>query len=288
MKKRILAIPLVLLVAMSLVAFGCPPVPVEPVVVVEPPVVIEWTSQSMDPPGTPAYRLTVKWAEDIYRLSGGRLRITVHPSGAIVPLLEAFPAVSKGTLDVAHMWHPFWVGIDPVFGIFCGSAMGMTPHETVVWYFEWGGEELVAEKYAEYNIHHIGAGSTPAEVFLWASHPVRTFADLEGLTVRAAGLSLAMFGRLGISAYWMPGGETPPALLKGVVDAAEFATFAYDVAIGFHEAVPYAMVGPRATTMTYNMLINMDRWNELPPDLQAIVTNVSHKHMLWSLSLIHI
>jgi TRAP-type mannitol/chloroaromatic compound transport system substrate-binding protein len=157
----------------------------------------------------------------------------------------------------------------------------MTPHETDVWYFKWGGRELVEEKFAQYNIHTIPMGSVIPEVFLWARHPIRTFADLEGLTVRAAGLSLVMFGRLGISAFWIPGGETPPALLKGVVDAAEFMEIYAGLALGFHEAAPYVMVGPRATTVSENLMINMDRWKELPQDLKAIVTTAAHKYKLW-------
>ncbi|MCI2425104.1 TRAP transporter substrate-binding protein DctP [Candidatus Acetothermia bacterium] len=239
---------------------------------------IEWTMQAHNTPGEPGWEYVTSWAEDIYRLSGGRLRITVHPPGAIVPFMEVFKAVSMGTLDVASSWGPFWVGIDPVFGLFCGSAAGMSPHETRLWRHEWGGWDLAREKYAQYNIHWIPFGTYPAEIFLWAHHPIRTFADLEGLTVRAAGLSLVMFGRLGISAFWIPGGETAPALLKGVVDAAEFLSLPADMAVGFHEAVRYAMVGPRATTVADDLMVNMDRWNELPPDLQAIVTTTTLKY----------
>ncbi|MCI2424575.1 TRAP transporter substrate-binding protein DctP [Candidatus Acetothermia bacterium] len=242
--------------------------------------VIEWTLQGMSVPGDPAHIYLMDWVEDIYRMSGGRLRITVHPPDAIVPFMEVFKAVSMGVLDAGHTWYPFWVGIDPVFGLFCGSATGMTPHETGLWYLEWGGQELVAEKFAQYNIHSIPIGSTPGEVFLWAHHPIRTFADLKGVRVRAAGFSLEMFARLGVAAFWIPGGETAPALLKGVVDAAEFVTFSTDVALGFHEAARYAMVGPRGTTISDSLMINMDRWNELPPDLQAIVTIAAQKYKL--------
>ncbi|MCI2425105.1 TRAP transporter substrate-binding protein DctP [Candidatus Acetothermia bacterium] len=233
---------------------------------------IEWTLQADHSPGDPVFQYILRWAEDIYRLSGGRLRITVHPPGAIVPFMEVFKAVSMGVLDIATSWGPFWVGVDPVFGLFCGSAAGMTPEETGLWRQEWGGGEMIAEKYAQYNIKWLPSKLYPAEIFLWARHPIRTFADLEGLRVRAAGLSLVMFGRLGISAFWIPGGETAPALLKGVVDAAEFLSFPQDMGLGFHEAVRYAMIGPRATVVAKDLLINMDRWNELPPDLQAIVT----------------
>ncbi|MCI2425106.1 TRAP transporter substrate-binding protein DctP [Candidatus Acetothermia bacterium] len=243
---------------------------------------IEWTMQSDHTPGMAAWDLYMSWTEDIYRLSGGRLRITLHPPGAIVPFMEVFKAVSMGVLDLAASWGPFWVGIDPVFGLFCPSAAGMSPHETNLWRHEWGGWDLAREKYAQFNIHWTPFITNPPEMFLWAHHPIRTFADLEGLTVRAAGLSLVMFGRLGISAFWIPGGETAPALLKGIVDAAEYMSLAEDMRVGFHEAVSYAMVGPRATVVASDLMINMDRWNELPPDLQAIVTATSLKYQFIS------
>jgi TRAP-type mannitol/chloroaromatic compound transport system substrate-binding protein len=272
-KKRILSIPVILLVAMSLVVFGCPPVPVEPVVVVEPPVVIEWDLQMVDPPGDPAWVYVKEWVETVYTASGGRLQITLHAPGALVPPLEVFPAISKGVLHAAQSWGHFWIGIDPAFGMTDGLAIGMTPEENHIWYFKWGGRELVRELHARYNIRAMYFGMRPPETFLWARHPIRTFEDLEGLTVRAAGFPNLMFARLGIPVFFIPGGEIAPALLKGVVDAAEFDTLTADLTLGLHEAAAYAMIGPRAPSAADKLIINMDRWNELPPDLQAIVTS---------------
>jgi TRAP-type mannitol/chloroaromatic compound transport system substrate-binding protein len=282
MKSRkilLVHLALALLVGVGLVTIiGCRLLPVE-LPAPEQPVVIEWILQGFSAPGDPAHVYLMNWIEDIHRMSGGRLRITVHPPGAVVPFMDAFSAVADGILDAAHTAHPFWIGVDPVFGMFCGSATGMTSHEASMWYFERGGKELAARKYAEYNIHAIPFGSLPAETFLWARHPVRTFEDLKGLKVRAGGFSLEMFTRLGITAFLIPGGEISPALLKGIVDAAEYGTFATDMALGFHDAAPYAMIGLRATTMSEALLINMDRWKELPSDLQAIVTIAAHKYM---------
>ena len=278
MKKKLVLIPLSLLLAMSIVAMGCPP-PVEVVPEVPEPVVFEWIMQTDAPPGDPIFVFTEEWTQAIYDASGGQLQITLHPPDAIVPFMDVFGAVADGTLDLAGSWPPFWIGYDPVFPMFCGSGVGMTPEETWLWLYQWGGLELKQQKFAEYNIFAIPAwASQPAELFLWAHHPIRTFEDLEGLTVRAAGLSKEMFAELGVSAFWIPGGETPPALLKGVVDAAEFTSLPGDMGIGFHEAVSYAMVGPRATVVTLNLMINMDRWNELPLHLRHIVENTTLKY----------
>ena len=107
---------------------------------------------------------------------------------------------------------------------------------------------------------------------LRAHRPIRTVADLQGLKVRAGGFSLDAFTALGAAATFMPGGETPPALMKRVIDAGEFGTLSEDMSLGFHDAARYAMLGARAPVMQGDLMINADRWRALPADLQNIVT----------------
>ncbi len=288
MKKRILLIPLALLLALSLVAIGCPPPAVDPVdPVVPPPAAFTWTFQMHGTAAHPVWSLYQQWAADVYELSGGRLTITIHPVGAVVPLMESLGAVTIGALDGAIMWGPFWRGIDPTLALSCGQTAGLTAQEFSTWLHGFGGLELIGEAYARHNIHWLPAIPLPPETFLWAHRPIRTVADLEGLKVRAAGFSLDTFTALGAAAIWIPGGETPPALLKGVVDAGEFGNLTQDMAMGFHEAARYAMVGMRAPVTYDDVIINADRWRQLPPDLQSLVASTllslevtGHSHIL--------
>jgi len=67
----------------------------------------------------------------------------------------------------------------------------------------------------------------------------------------------------------LPGGEVYPALERGVIDAAEFATPAIDRKLGFHEICKYLKVPgihePCAPTET---LVNEKSWAKLPDDLK--------------------
>jgi len=238
----------------------------------------EWTLQMHGTAAHPVFPLYQQWAADINEMSGGRLQITIHPVGTVVPLLESLPNVTQGTLDGAIMWGPFWRGIDPVLPLSCGQTSGLTSAEMQVWLHNYGGLELIQEAYARHNIHWLPAIPIPSEIFLWAHRPVRTVADLRGLKLRAAGYSLDVFTALGAAATFMPGGETPPALMKKTIDAGEFGSLVQDMSMGFHEAARYAMVGPRAPVINDDLLINADRWKELPPDLQNIVKTATLRH----------
>ncbi|MBT9166309.1 MAG: Monocarboxylate 2-oxoacid-binding periplasmic protein [Chloroflexi bacterium] len=279
--KVSMSLLLITLLVVSVFAMGCPPPPAAPgpEVPVPPPAPIKWTIQMHGPAAHPAFRLHQQWANDVNVASGGRLQITVHPVGTLFPLMEVFPAVSRGALDGAIMWGPFWRGIRPALALSCGQTSGLNAFEFTTWLHNYGGWELIKELYAQYNIHWMPSIPMPPETFLWAHKPIRTLDDLEGLKVRAAGFSLVTFTKLGIAATFIPGGETPPALMKGVVDAAEFGALMQDKAVGFHEAARYAMIGARAPVIYDDLMINMDRWNELPLELQEIVTSTMLRHI---------
>lgn len=280
MKKSLSLMSVVLILVAFVVGFAARPL-VAPTAVGPEDVAattFEWTLQMHGTSAHPVFPLYQQWAADIKEMSGGRLQITIHPVGTVVPLLESLPNVTQGTLDGAIMWGPFWRGIDPVLPLSCGQTSGLTAAEMRTWLHNYGGLELIQEAYARHNIHWLPAIPIPSEIFLWAHRPVRTVADLRGLKLRAAGYSLDVFTALGAAATFMPGGETPPALMKKTVDAGEFGSLVQDMAMGFHEAARYAMVGPRAPVINDDLLINADRWKELPPDLQNIVKTATLRH----------
>jgi len=232
----------------------------------------EWTLQTSITSGHPQFPLYLQWAQDIHQMSGGRLQITIHPVGEIMPLMELLTSVTNATLDGAITWGPFWRGLDSTLTLACGQTSGLTAMEFDIWLNNYGGLELIQEAYARHNIHWLPALRSPPETFLWAHQPIRTVADLQGLKVRAGGFSLDAFTALGAAATFMPGGETPPALMKRVIDAGEFGTLSEDMALGFHEAARYAIIGARAPVMQGDLMINADRWKTLPVELQNLVT----------------
>ncbi|HSW09949.1 MAG TPA: TRAP transporter substrate-binding protein DctP [Bacillota bacterium] len=254
------------------------PAAVDPADVPEP--VIEWTMQGIYMTGHPLFTKAQEWTEEVYLASGGRLKITLHPVGALVPAAELLSAVSAGTIDVGHSFPPWWIGTKRAFGLFCGQTVGMSQDEYRTWLLSGGGWELAGELYGQHNLHWIPFSNDPAETFLWAKQPIRVLADLEGMKVRAAGLSLDVFKRLGIDAHFIATAEIVPSLLKGVINAAEFLFLEADYAMGFHDAAKYAMMGERAPSHATGIEINRDRWNELPADLQAIVTNTALRSLI--------
>src|ERR1700732_4423352 len=80
-------------------------------------------------PGMSAERV----AERISALSGGRLQITVHAAGEVVPAFEVLDAVGSGVAEMGHTAAFYWQGKQPASAFYTTVPFGLTPPEHVAW-----------------------------------------------------------------------------------------------------------------------------------------------------------
>ena len=79
-------------------------------------------------PGMSAERV----AERIRTLSGGRLDITVHAAGEIVPAFEVLDAVGGNVAEIGHTASFYWQGKMPAAAFYTTVPFGLTPGEHVI------------------------------------------------------------------------------------------------------------------------------------------------------------
>ena len=81
-----------------------------------------------------------------------------------------------------------------------------------------------------------------------------------------------MYKDMGLSVVTLPGGEVLPAGERGVLDATEWYTPAEDLRQGFDTVWKfYHYPGAHEIAGACDLLINKDVWDNLSPELQAIV-----------------
>jgi len=236
----------------------------------------DWIVQSCFPLNMAlSQRGIVLWAEKVTEMSGGRLNITLHGSGEIVPGPEVLDAVRDGALDAAANTPAFQKGEFPASDLFYTLPGGVTEfHDLFVWMYGFGGKELEQEMYGD-QIIVFPLGFTPPEQ-IWTNKPIKTLDDIKGLKIRAAGLSTDLWNELGAAPVLLPGGEVVPSLQRGVVDAAEFTFPSMDVPLGLPDVSTHVYGPPlHMGTNMFQLIINPDRWAELPDDLKAIVENAA-------------
>ena len=233
----------------------------------------EWSCVTSWPPKYPGLGIAVdNLAERVEKASNGRLKIKVYGGGELVPPLEVFDAVSRGTVEMGHDASYYHKGKVAAAQFFTSIPFGMNAAELDGWLYYGGGLELWRELYAPFNIVPFPCGNTGVQKGGWFNREINSVEDLKGLKMRIPGLGGEVVLRAGVTPITMAGSEIYTSLQTGVVDAAEWVGAYNDIAFGLHEAARYYYYpGWQEPGAGLELLINDEAWASLPPDLQAIV-----------------
>jgi TRAP-type mannitol/chloroaromatic compound transport system substrate-binding protein len=241
--------------------------------------VYEWTVQSAGQEGSTTHEQAVIIANRIKEASGGRLDIKVLPIASVVAAPDAMDAVNQGTLDGYHGWLGYWNGQIPAISFFAGMPAGLTELEYMTWMLRGGGDELLQELVENSswdNIRVFAAGAFTQEVLFHSKVPISNLKELQGKKVRGVGVWGEILAKLGASPVAMAGNEVFPAFERGVVDAIEWSNVSANWLSGFHEVGKYIVApGIHQPSTPVAFVVNKERLNELPADLQALVETVT-------------
>nr|WP_321455059.1 TRAP transporter substrate-binding protein [uncultured Cohaesibacter sp.] len=223
----------------------------------------------------------VRFAERVGKMSGGRLTIRVFGAGELVPPLEVFDAVSSGAAEIGHATSYYWQGKDPSFHFYTGVPFGLTQIEHTAWLRFGGGQELWERAYEPFNVIPFYAGASGTQAGGWFAKELKTLDDLKGLKMRIAGLGGEVLRRLGASVIMLPATDIFQALQNGTIDAAEWVGPWNDLAFGLYKVVPnYYMPAFHEPGAGLEIIVNKDKYAELPEDLQEIIKEAAQSTAL--------
>jgi len=299
LKKRIVMLVLTVAVIAGLVIVGCAPEAAPPPAEEEeapppeeeeeaPPAapeeeVFKATWQDIDAPAQSQWYALQNLADRVRKASGGRLDITVHPEGEIVPRNECTPAVKDRVVEMATITSSMDEGrIGPATYLLTASGLPAGPStlECIVWLYQGGGLEIFNEVYEDW-CYVIGASAGAAELFCHSNEPLTTAKDFKGLKFRTMGMWAEVLGQYGASVTMLPGAELYAAVERGVIDAFEYGPPSTNWSQGFHEVCKYVgLPGIQSPGYAKPVLVNKEFFEELPDDLQELLT---HECMLLSL-----
>ena len=219
--------------------------------------------------GTSAERV----AERINSMSNGRLTIKVYAGGELVPPLEVFDAVSRGTAQMGHGAAYYWKGKTDTAQFFTSVPFGLSAIEMNAWLHKGGGLQLWQEAYAPFGVKPFAIGNSGMQMGGWFNKEIHGLDDLKGLKIRMPGLGGEVLNRLGATTVNLPGSEVFTALQTNAIDASDWVSPYNDLAFGLHKAAKYYYYpGWQEPQAVLELIINQAAWDSLPADLQAIVT----------------
>ncbi len=243
----------------------------------EPQKTFEWKLVTSWPKNYPALGTGPEnFAERVEAMSGGRLKIKVYGAGDLVPAMEVFDAVSRGTAEMGHAASYYWKGKIPSASFFTATPFGLNAREMNAWLHYGGGLELWREAYEPFDLIPFAGGSTGVQMGGWFREEIASMKDLKGLKMRIPGIGGEIMSRAGVQTVNIPGGELYTALQTNVIDAADWVGPYNDLAFGFHQVADYYYYpGWHEGGSILEFTVNREAWESLHPDLQAIVRNAT-------------
>ena len=207
-------------------------------------------------------------------MSGGNFVIEFFPGGAVAPATKEFDALDRGIVEMAQTGMHYNMDKFACGGLYNIIVAGPTPMVYLTWYLQGGGEEMLEEMFADYNVLPCSVMTIGrAEMFGYSNTPLDSMDDFKGLKFRTAGDWGEILEKyFGASVIFLPGGEVYEAMQRGVIDAFEFSSPSVNVPFGFNEIAKYAMFpGIHAPGVLMPGLVNKEAWNKLPDQFKVIL-----------------
>jgi TRAP-type mannitol/chloroaromatic compound transport system substrate-binding protein len=212
-------------------------------------------------------------AKYVAEMTDNKFQIKNFAAGEIIPGLQSVDAVSNGTVEMCHTAAYYFVGKDPCFALACSIPFGPNARQQNAWFLEGGGNDLVNDFVKKYSLYGIPGGNTGTQMGGWFRKEINSVDDIVGLKFRIGGWAGKTIQKLGGVPQQIAGGDIYAALEKGTIDAAEWVGPYDDEKLGFNKVAKYYYYPgwwEGATALHY--FINLEKWNSLPKNYQAIIT----------------
>lgn len=219
-------------------------------------------------------KFLVPWAENIKKMSNGRLEIEVFPSMTLGGKPnELYKQARDGTADIIWTLAGYTPGVFPRTEVYelptvhkgSSIATSLAIKEKF---------DLIKDDYKDVKplMVYVHAGNAIHTV----NKKVTSIEDLKGLKLRTPSRTGGwLIDELGAEPVGMPLPALPQSLSKNAVDGA-LIPFEVFPPFKFHQLTNYSAQGPDATrfgTSVFLLLMNQDKFNSLPKDLQLLIEN---------------
>jgi TRAP-type transport system periplasmic protein len=212
-------------------------------------------------------------AKELAEKSKGRIKLTIHPGGALGPGPGVYENVVAGAMDIGWTLQGYTPGRFPLTGV-------------VEIPFLWEGAEQASKVLWQLYEKHAGLRKEYADVkvlALWTHDlghiyttrkPVRTLEDLKGLRLRFPGpMQRNLLAALGAVPVGMPAPDIYDAMERGIIDGTAIANSGTK-SFRLYEVIKHAaQTGLYVASM--GVFMNRQSWERLSPEDRKLIDSVT-------------
>ncbi len=218
--------------------------------------------------------LAQEWINEIQRRTDGQVKIDYHSGGSLTAANLIYDGVVNGISDIGMSCFSYTVGRFPV------NELVDLPHK---YPNGWVATKVANDYYNEFkpveldDTHMLYVHAHGPGVMISKDKAIRKLEDYQGMVLRATGVGAKIVEALGAQAYGAAQGETYELLSKGVVNGSFTPR---ETLKGWNHAEVTKYVTncyQLGYTTDMYVVINKDKWNSMPKDIQNIFADVSEE-----------
>jgi len=228
------------------------------------------------PVGAGQDKLLKDWGTDLEKRTNGKVKVNYYAAGTLVPAPQSYDGVVRGIADVSQHVAGYTVGRFPMMELIdlpLGYPSGVVvTHLANDYYKKFKPKEMDQVKLLWFHAQAPGILHTK-------SKPVYKLEDLQGLKIRTFGSNAKLMSYLGGTPVAMPMGDVYDALSKGVADGL-LASYETMDNWKFADFIRYSTeCYDVAYTALFMVVMNKNKWNSLPKDIQAAIDQLSAEYL---------
>ena len=217
-----------------------------------------------------------RWKTEVEKRTAGKVVINTFPGGTLLDAKDMMDGVIAGQADIGNLCMAYQPG-----RFVLTNAMGLplgVPNARV-------GSLVLWELYQKYNPDAFSKVKvltmfTTAPSNIMSRKPVQSLADLKGMNIRASGGAAEIIKLWGANQVGMPMSSTPEALQRGVVQGL-FSSLEVMKDYQFAEVCRYVTL-TETVVYPFAVVMNLERWNSLPPEIQKVMNDLSLEQSEWT------
>lgn len=210
-----------------------------------------------------------EFADDINKITDGKVEVEYYPGGMLVGPDKTYDGVVQGIADIGLS------NLSYTFGRFTQTEVLDLP---LGFPNAWVANQVAVDFYNEYkpkefdDTHMLTLHTSPVNNIITIKKQVKTPEDLKGLKLRGTGYIAKLVEALGASPVAVATPETYDSLSKNVIDGV-LLPYETVKTFRFGEVTKNATeIWPLGQVYTFYIVMNNNKWNEIPPDLQKTIT----------------
>ena len=197
----------------------------------------------------------------------GQIEIKYMGGAEVIPIPNQADALRAGTVDMYFGTDAYYAGIAPA-----ANASKLT--QLTAWEERAKGVNAIFDEIhrQKLNASYLGRLGSEIPFQLYLNKKVASPADLKGLRIRVSPMYIDFMNALSVTPVETKPGDIYQALERGVVDGFCWPIFTIRP-WGWQEVTKY-VVGPSFYKVCHPLLVNLDKWKQIPPDIQKALLEV--------------